>query len=143
MKSLVKLFIIVITSGLLFSCRSTNEDSSSSDWKALDSYHNVLAEVFHPLKDSGNVEPARRLLPLLREKGDSLALASLPGKVNNLEMKSLINKITLDTRSLADDIKSGASDSVIALKLNPIHDQFHRIHHLWNSGKEHENHHKD
>jgi hypothetical protein len=143
MKSLITFAYVVCITTLFISCGSKEKSSTSNDWKALDSYHDVLAAAYHPLKDSGNVEPARRLLTSLAEKGDSLALASLPEKVNNEEMKSLISKIASDTRSLADEVKVGASDSIIAIKLNPIHDQFHKIHELWTDGKEHKEHHKE
>ena len=128
----------------VIACTSKKENAAGDDWKALDSYHDVLAEVYHPFKDSGNVEPAKRLISSLAEKGDSLTLVSLPGKVDNDEMKTLVAKITTDTRTLAEEVKAGAADSVVASKLDPIHDQFHKIHAIWKragKGKDHEEHH--
>lgn len=141
MKYRIVLCVFMVSAALFVSCNGKKESSSSDEWKALDSYHDVLAEVYHPLSDSGNVEPARRLLGSLAEKGDSLAIASLPEKVNTSEMKSLIRIITSDTRSLANEIKNGVSDSIISQKLNPIHDQFHKIHEIWKGGQDHKEHH--
>jgi hypothetical protein len=56
-------------------------------------------------------------------------------------MKSLISIITSDTRKLANEIRNGVSDSIISQKLNPIHDQFHKIHGIWKGGQEHKEHH--
>jgi hypothetical protein len=141
MKFTIKLFTLVFMVIWLVGCNAKKESPSSTEWKALDAYHDVLAEVYHPLKDSGNVAPARQLLSSLAEKADSLATASLPEKVDNAGMKLLISQITADTKTLADEIRMGASDSVITQKLEPIHDQFHKIHELW-SGTEHKEHHK-
>jgi hypothetical protein len=141
MKYKIELFAFMFVAAVFISCNGKKESSSTGEWKELDSYHDVLAEVYHPLSDSGNVEPARRLLGSLAEKGDSLAMASLPEKVNTEEMKSLISTITSDTRNLANEIKNGVSDSVVSQRLNPIHDQFHKIHEIWSGGQEHGEHH--
>jgi hypothetical protein len=141
MKYKIELCVFIVIAALFVSCNEKKKSSSSDEWKELDSYHDVLAEVYHPLSDSGNVEPARRLLGSLAEKGDSLAMASLPEKVNTEEMKSLISIITSDTRKLANEIRNGVSDSIISQKLNPIHDQFHKIHGIWKGGQEHKEHH--
>lgn len=141
MKYKIELFAFMFVAAVFISCNGKKESSSTGEWKELDSYHDVLAEVYHPLSDSGNVEPARRLLGSLAEKGDSLAMASLPEKVNTEEMKSLISTITSDTRNLANEIKNGVSDSVVSQRLNPIHDQFHKIHEIWSGGQVHREHH--
>ena len=97
------------------------------EWKELDSFHTIMAKAFHPLKDSGNVAPAKKLAGDLADEAERWAAAALPEQVNNDEMKSDLEKLKTDSRSLADDIAKGASDDIIKEKLTALHDQFHKI----------------
>ena len=82
----------------IFSC-STKEHHSegttvdNDEWPEMDAFHMTMAEAFHPLKDSGNVEPATRLMSQLADEADKWASATLPEKVNNDEMKDQTSKI--------------------------------------------------
>lgn len=103
----------------------------------------VMADVFHPLKDSGNLAPVKEHAEELAASASRWADAELPEKVNNDDTKGLILKLKDGTRDLADQIAAGASDEVIQTQLTELHDLFHSIQEAWyNSGKgeEHHNH---
>jgi len=53
-------------------------------------------------------------------------------------MKSNLQKLKADTRSLADEINKGANDDVIQEKLTLLHDQFHKIMEAWEGRGHHE-----
>jgi len=115
---------------LCFACSSKEKKSESGEWKELNSFHKIMAASFHPL-DSGNVEPAKKLASQLADEAASWAAASLPEKINNDEMKSDLEKLKTDSRSLANEIAKGATDDVVKEKLTALHQQFHKIMEGW------------
>ncbi|MBL7857486.1 MAG: hypothetical protein JNM57_07340 [Cyclobacteriaceae bacterium] len=115
--------------------------SDEHDWKEMDSFHMIMAETFHPYKDSANLEPIKVHAEHLAIEAEKWSSVALPEKVNNDEVKANIEKLKADTRALADAIKAGSSDEAIAASLTTVHDQFHKIQEAWYGG--HDNHHKE
>jgi hypothetical protein len=135
--------LVLIFCGML-SCTSKTEtteatESSSADseeWKEMDSFHMIMAEAFHPYKDSTNLAPAKKLAEEMAAEAEKWAAAELPEKVNTDAVKENLQKLKTDTRALADLIKSGADDAVIGSSLNALHDSFHSIMEAWHGGAE-------
>jgi len=118
------------------------ETMDSDEWTDMDSFHMVMAEAFHPYKDSTNLEPAKQLAEEMAQEADKWASASLPEKVNTEAVKALLAQLKTDTRSLADQVKNGAPDEAIGTSLKALHDSFHGIMEAWNgAGEEHEHEH--
>ena len=140
-------FMMIIFFAILFACGSKTEKSESEkeavvEWKELDSFHMLMAEVFHPYKDSGNVAPARQLMENLAVEAEKWSTSSLPEKVNNDDVKAKLERLKVETRTLADEIKNGATDEAIGQKLNPLHDLFHEVQEAWyKGGEDHGEHH--
>ena len=141
MKNVLSILAVV---AIALAC-STKEKhhEEMKEWKELDSFHKIMAQAFHPLKDSGNVAPAKNLASDLAAEAERWAAASLPEQLNNDEIKSYLEKLKTDSRAFADEVAKGASDDVVKEKLTALHDQFHKImeaskggHH--EEGEEHE-----
>ncbi|MFM9838757.1 MAG: hypothetical protein ACKVOQ_10870 [Cyclobacteriaceae bacterium] len=126
------------------SCTSKTESTAttteeSDEWKEMDSFHMIMAEAFHPFKDSSNLAPVKKLAEEMATEADKWASAELPAKVNKDEVKEELQKLKTDTRALADLIKSGADDAAIGSSLNSLHDSFHEIMEAWHGeGEKHE-----
>lgn len=141
----VLLVLIVVAS--FYSCTkkenpdiiSTQDDAT--EWLEMDSFHTIMTEAFHPYHDSVNLEPVKRLAEQMALEAEGWAAASLPQKINNDEMKALLNQLKADTRSLATMIKGGASDDEIGTALKALHDSFHIIMEAWNAEKSHNHQH--
>ena len=98
----------------------------------------IMAEAFHPFKDSANLVPAKKMAEEMATEADKWASAPLPAKVNTEEVREELQKLKTDTRALADLIKSGAEDAAIGSSLNALHDSFHEIMEAWHGeGEEH------
>ena len=130
----------VLAIGLfIFSC-TTKENSlpteieDNDEWPEMDAFHLTLAEAFHPLKDSGNVEPALRLIQQLADEADKWAAVALPKKVNNDDMKMKLTKLKSDVRALSDAVNAGATEDQVGTSLFAIHDEFHEIMKAWHGG---------
>ncbi len=105
----------------------------------MDSYHMIMAESYHPLKDSANLTPARANAESLAAEADKWAATALPERVNNDEMKARIESIKASSRSFADKVKAGAADDELATSLTALHEEYHHIMEAWEGG--HEEHH--
>lgn len=136
----VKLRILAVTLALsIFSCGTKEHQSASTandneEWPEMDAFHMTMAEAFHPLKDSGNVEPATRLISQLADEADKWAGVPLPEKVNTNEMRARLEKLKTDLRALADEVNNGAPEDQIGTTFYTIHDQFHEIMEVWHGG---------
>jgi PBP1b-binding outer membrane lipoprotein LpoB len=131
MKNHILILVLLV---FISSCSNKKEHEESGGWRELDSFHKIMAEAFHPIKDSGNIQPAKKLAAQMADEADRWASASLPEKVNNDEMKSNLQRLKADTRSLSDEINKGAADDVVKEKLISLHDQFHKIMEAWQGG---------
>ena len=119
---------------------TTTEEQA--DWAELDSFHMFMADMFHPYKDSANLAPIKASADAFASDAEKWAAAPLPEKVNNDEVKGMLEKLKTDTRALADQIKAGATDEEIGNSLNAVHDHFHKIQESWYGGHGHGEHHK-
>jgi hypothetical protein len=122
------------------SADAASTETSSEEWKEMDSFHLIMAETFHPYKDSANLEPVKVHAEHLAMEAEKWASTTLPDKVNNDEVKSKLEKLKTDTRGLADKIKAGGSNEEIAAQLTAVHDLFHEIQEAWYGGHKGEHH---
>jgi hypothetical protein len=142
-KKLVNAFVAVILAGFVFACGAKKEDDhhveegDAKEWKQMDDFHMVMAETFHPFKDSANLEPAKSRAGELASSAESWSKAELPKKVDNDEMKSKLEKLKTETSTLVQTTTSG-DDKQIGDQLTLVHDVFHEIQEMWYGGGKHE-----
>lgn len=111
------------------------------EWKEMDNFHLIMAETFHPYKDSSNLEPLKTHAEHLAMEAEQWSGTALPEKVDNDEVKNKLDQLKTDTRALADKVKAGGSDEEIAAQLTAVHDLFHEIQEAWYGGHKGEHHH--
>ncbi len=118
---------------------TASSESSSDEWPEMDSFHMIMAEAFHPYKDSSNVEPAKMMAEEMAQAAAAWQSVPLPEKVNNDEVKAQLGQLATDARKLADQIKARIDDAEIGKSLTSLHDTFHKITEAWHgSGEKHE-----
>ena len=103
-------------------------------WEEMDDFHAIMAETFHPYKDSSNLEPAKRRASELMRAADKWASAELPARVNNEEVKAKLQQLKSEAAALAESVKS-SDDNVIGDHLTRLHDTYHAIEEAWYSKK--------
>jgi ABC-type glycerol-3-phosphate transport system substrate-binding protein len=117
-----------------------NKETSESDdveWKEMDEFHEVMADMYHPLKDSNNLEPIKKNVANFSAAATKWAQAKVPAKVDNGEIKDLLAQLEDGSQALKKMIDEGSPDEEIASKLTGLHDIFHTIMEKWYSaGKE-------
>jgi hypothetical protein len=138
----------IILAGLVFSCGAKKEDdhghehgaeADSKEWKQMDEFHMVMAETFHPYKDSANLEPVKARATELATSAETWSKSELPEKVDNDDMKTKLDRLRTETSTLASSV-NGGDDKVIGDQLTKVHDLFHEIQEMWYGGEKHEHH---
>jgi hypothetical protein len=105
--------------------------ASNDEWKEMDVFHMVMAEAFHPFKDSANLEPAKNNADSLLSAADKWAQAPLPDKFEeDDEIKFKLNQLRTDASTFISVVQSG-DDKTIGQSLTKLHDLFHEIQESW------------
>lgn len=132
-------FILIL---LLAACTAKNSEQTAEyqEWKELQSFHLIMAEAFHPYKDSSNLEPAKGLAKEMAEEVTKWMGVALPEKVDNEEMKQKLHDLNIGSQDFLKVVSENAADSVIAQSLTDLHDTFHAIQEGWYGAGKKEDH---
>jgi len=118
---------------------STPADSTAADadeWKAMDDFHMIMAESFHPFKDSANLAPAKAKAAEMAASAEQWLAAPLPEKVDNENVKAKLEALKAKTAAFVETSKS-TDDKVVGDALTELHDMFHELQEAWYAGHEH------
>jgi hypothetical protein len=143
--------LIVVLAAMVAACNTKKEQTNNevadttqvalNEWKEMDAYHMLMAEAFHPYKDSSNLEPAKLLAADLVKSAESWINAPLPEKVNNDEVKAKLQELKAGSDALASAVAGGKTEE-ISSTLTSLHDKFHELQEAWYGGGEGHHDHK-
>lgn len=130
--------LFVVMAGTAVVCCSTKKEAGAAKTSAskeaslaMDAYHKLMAESFHPFMDSGNLAPAKA-------HADELASAAARwaelGSIDQSDkaVESKLERLKTDTHAFADLVKKG-SDEAIGKSLENLHHEFHELIELWSN----------
>src|ERR1041385_8910638 len=106
---------------MLFSCSEKHHDEDS-EWKEMEEFHTIMADVYHPLKDANDLGPIKKRADELAVSATKWAEAELPGPVDNDQTKAMLNELKDGCQQLARSIKDGTTDEEISTKLTNLHE---------------------
>lgn len=109
--------------------------TSSDPWDEMDEFHMIMAESFHPFKDSSNLEPAKANAVAMAEAAEKWHSAPLPENADTEEIKTKLARLNLEAATFVETAKAG-DDKVIGESLTKIHDLFHELQEAWYGGHE-------
>ncbi|HEU5291114.1 MAG TPA: hypothetical protein VFU05_10750 [Cyclobacteriaceae bacterium] len=135
------LMLVAFVVAIACSGKKESEDvANNEEWPEMDEFHMVMAESFHPYKDSANMEPAKANAAEMAKVAEKWANAPLPEKVNTDEIKASLAQLKTDAAAFVQTVQSGDS-AKIGNDLTSLHDLFHKLQEAWyGGGKEHEHH---
>lgn len=140
MKKLTAYANIFAIAVIAFSACTSKKAGAAREWKEMDDFHMVMAETFHPYKDSADLGPVRAKAAELTSSAEKWATAPLPEKVDNDEMRTRLQQLRSEAEALEDIVAAG-TDQEIGAQLTRVHDLFHSIQETWYSeGENHEHH---
>ena len=114
----------------LMSCgkkEAESEESAGPAWPELESFHEVMADAYHPVADSGNLEPARRLSVALEERAATLASSIVPASAAGEETSQNLAILRDSTAGFSKAVKAGQPDSVLRPSITYLHRIFHHL----------------
>lgn len=135
--------VFVVVSVLACSGKKGEQAHAATDpdhWKEMDDFHMIMAESFHPYKDSANLEPAKIHADAMARSAEQWSKAPLPEKVNNDHVKEMLDLLAVGTAEFAETVKSD-DEAEIAQSLNDLHDLFHTLQEEWYGGHGHDHDH--
>jgi hypothetical protein len=139
------LIIFTLTTLSFTACTGKKEETAAAEqteWPQMDEFHLIMAESFHPYKDSSNLAPAKAQAAEMAANAARWAEAPLPEKVNNEKVKEYIATLKTETAAFAELVKTG-DDAQLGEALTDLHDLFHTIQDAWyGRGDGHKHEHK-
>jgi hypothetical protein len=135
MNKLTLYTFVVCASLVIAACGHKKDEAAANDneWPEMDKFHMIMAESFHPFKDSLNLAPAKANANEMATLAEKWANAPLPEKVDNEDTKASLTQLKADTEAFIQIAQSG--DTVkIGASLTALHDQFHKLQESWYGG---------
>lgn len=143
-KDFVKYFSLLLFA-FLIACTAKQEQAETdtevaateqdAEWPLMDEFHMIMAESFHPFKDSANIDPAIANAAEMASLAEKWAAAELPSKVNNDQVKADLQILKTETATFAQ-LVSGGDVAAIGTSLTNLHDIFHRLQDAWYKGED-------
>ena len=136
------LFVFLFALLVVTACTSKKEEATETaaqERAEMDAYHLVMAEAFHPFKDSANLEPVKAQAAELAKAAEAWVNAPLPEKVNNDDVKAKLAELKTNSDALAQLVATGTQEEIGAA-LTSLHDQFHALQEAWYGGEGHHQH---
>jgi len=127
------LAFVLACSGKKEETADAHEAVTGESWKEMDDFHMVMAEAFHPYKDSMNLEPAKAKAAEMAESAVKWFAAPMPEKVNTEEVKAKLEALKNETTAFVETVAKG-DDAVTAEALTKLHDLFHELQEAWYGG---------
>ena len=95
-------------------------------WKELNTFHEVMAETFHP-SEEGNLKPIRERSGEFLASAKALQSGKIPTLFNTPEVKKSIDDLVKGATMLHQMVLRKTDDKSITKKLGELHDTFHTI----------------
>jgi hypothetical protein len=138
MTKLSNYIFILFAFAVVIACSGKKESETAvrDEWPEMDEFHMVMAEAFHPYKDSANLEPAKATAAEMARVAEKWANSTVPEKVNNEEVKANLAQLKTDAAAFTEIAASGDTTK-IASSLTDLHNAFHKLQEAWyGAGKE-------
>ena len=132
---------------VMLACSTKKEDNhetqvaADDEWPQMDEFHMIMAESFHPFRDSADIGPAKANADSLVADAEQWLEAPIPEKVNSDEVIEMLQRLKSEADAFA--IVSRTDDQeAIGESLTKLHDLFHELQEKWYGGGEeqHEHH---
>ncbi len=104
-------------------------------WIAMDDFHLIMAESFHPFKDSADVGPARKNAAILASAAAEWLASPMPDGIDSAKIATTLQLLRRKTEAFVD-IAKNEDDATVGESLTAIHDVFHQLQEAWYANRE-------
>ena len=109
--------------------------ATADEWKPMDDFHMIMAESYHPFRDSADLGPAKANADALVVAAETWLNAPIPEKVNNDDVKGKLQELKDEADAFATLSKNDDNEAIGA-SLTKLHDLFHGLQEEWYGGHE-------
>jgi hypothetical protein len=102
---------LLILSVVACATKNSEETAEYQEWKEMQSFHLLMAEAFHPYKDSANLEPAKGLAKEMADEATKWLGTALPEKVDTEEMKQKLQDLNIGSQDFLKIVSESSADS--------------------------------
>ena len=95
-------------------------------WKALDDYHTVMAQTFHPAEE-GNLKPVMTRSGELVAKATALQKSDIPVDYQKEGVKQSVDLLAKESIALDKLIQQKKPEAAIKKAITALHDRFHEV----------------
>ena len=131
------IFLVAACSGSQKETAAEVEVVDESEWPMMDEFHMIMAESFHPFKDSANLAPAIANAQEMANVAERWSTSALPSKVDNESVKATLEMLKTETAAFAQLVQSN-DEAAIGSALTNLHDLFHKIQEAWYGDHDHQ-----
>lgn len=110
--------------------------NEEDEWPIMDEFHTIMAESFHPYKDSANIAPAIANAEGMAALAEKWRKSKLPKKVDNAEVKADLASLKSEAVAFVQIAQSG-DEAAIGEGITRLHDMFHKLQEAWYGAGEH------
>ena len=121
------LMMIAAAAAWLSACTPKTEQGADKGWPELDGFHDVMAAVYHPVADSGNMEPARNLASKLDSAARVLASSAVPSDRAGEDTQMRLTVLRDSSNAFLGKVNAGSPDSVLRPSITKLHHVFHEL----------------
>jgi hypothetical protein len=122
-------YILIAVLAIAAACGSKPTEEAD-EWKEMEEFHVVMADLYHPIKEDGDVGPIKAGADKLAAAAEKWANAPLPAKVDNEDVKTNLSRLQDRSKTLAANIGT-MSDDAIKEEMTALHDIFHQAMDAW------------
>lgn len=95
-------------------------------WTALNDYHKVMSQTFHPAEEN-DLKPIYSRSKELAEKAAALEASPLPVTLSNPKIKETLQLLTKESQALHTMIEKKKKEEDVKKALYALHDRFHEV----------------
>ena len=116
---------VVAIIAFLFTVGSVSAQSMDK-WPALNDFHTVMSETFHPAEE-GNLLPIKARSEEMMNKAAALLKSDIPAEFRTNAILANAEKLQMKSKALNKMISAKAADAEIVKSLTELHNIFHEI----------------
>ena len=111
---------------LLLTAATFTAQAQKPTWKALDDYHTVMSQTFHP-SEEGNLKPIKERSGELAAKAKTLQKSEIPTAYQTPGVKETLVLLAKESKALDKIVRKKKSDAEITKTLTALHERFHEV----------------
>jgi uncharacterized protein involved in copper resistance len=99
-------------------------DHAASGWKELDSYHMLMMQTYHPIKEKGDVAPIRARSTEMVAAAKLVAASKAPARCDTPALRKAAAGLVGETQRVANLVAKKGSDKALVTAMTTLHDRF-------------------